>query len=107
MMKSRVRPAIVLTILLVALTTGCVGPNKLKRGLDQAANRRYHESPLLAQLLFPFSLLMNHIAITGDLLIINPTYWWKDVLRGEGTIYTYENIEKENPEGDPEAGSGE
>ncbi len=101
MRRMKMLRTLAVLMLLSALSVGCVGPNKLKRGLDQAANRRYHESPLLSQALFPVSLLMNHIAVLGDLLIINPTYWWKDVLRGEGTIYTYENIDEGEADEDP------
>ncbi len=73
--------------------SGCVGPNKLKRGLDQHLNESYVKRPALSQLLFPVNLVANHLAVLGDLLFINPTYWWKDVFRGEGTPYHYTNPE--------------
>ncbi len=92
MTRQFVRAVLCLGVLVVAV--GCVGPNKMKRGLDQAANRRYHKSPLMSQALFPVSLLLNHIAVLGDMLIINPTYWWSDVFRGEGTLHYYEDVEE-------------
>jgi hypothetical protein len=83
----------VLTLLVLLTSTACVGPNKLKRGLDKKLNENYVKRPLLAQLMFPVNLLANHLAVAGDLLIINPTYWWPDVIRGEGTPYNYTNPE--------------
>ena len=82
-----------LTLFLLASTVGCVGPNKLKRGMDHRLNQSYVNSPVRAQLMFPLNLLLNHIAILGDLLILNPQYFWSDVFRGQGTPYVYEQIE--------------
>lgn len=93
------RLARLLLVLLPALAlTSCVGPNKLKRGLDEHLNQRYHANPLLSQLLFPVSFLANHIAALEDLLVLNPTYWWSDVLRGEGTLYRYGEESAEHAE---------
>jgi len=88
----RLSLTLVVATLLVSLV-GCVGPNKLKRGLDQKLNQSYVDSPLVAQLMFPLNLLRNHLAVAGDLLIINPTYWWSDVFRGQGTPFEYTNPE--------------
>ena len=47
---------------------------------------------------------LDHLAVLGDLLIINPTYWWSDVFRGEGTPFEYTSPEvpQKAPAGDEE-----
>ncbi len=84
---------VMLTLFLLGATVGCVGPNKLKRRLDHHLNQSYVNSPVWAQLLFPLNLVFNHIAILGDLLILNPKYFWTDVFGGQGTPYMYEQVE--------------
>lgn len=75
-----------LVVLLVS-NLGCVGPNRLKRGLDRKLQASYVEHPLRAQLLFPVSFSLNHLAGVTDLLVLNPLYWWRDVFRGRGTSF--------------------
>lgn len=98
---------VMLTLFVLASTLGCVGPNKLKRRLDHHLNQSYVNSPVLAQLLFPLNLAGNHIAILGDLLFLNPKYFWTDVFRGQGTPYMYEQVEVPTADDAVDPGGGE
>ncbi|MGE3166124.1 MAG: hypothetical protein AB7O52_14550 [Planctomycetota bacterium] len=74
----------------LALTaSACAGPSKLSRGLDQGYNQLYVNSPLVSELCLPFILVGGAGALVGDLLFVNPVYWWKDAIEGVGTPYYY------------------
>ncbi len=89
-MKSVARAGLALFLgTLSSMPGGCVGPNHLKRTLDAHLNESYVRNPLLSELLLPVNLVANHIAALTDLLVVNPTYWWRDALRGEGTPHIY------------------
>ncbi len=93
MLRLRYLLGLIVVAAVLLCVPGCVGPNKLKRGLDEHLNQSYVKRPLVSELLFPINLIANHLAVAGDLLIFNPTYWWRDVLRGQGTPYYYTNPE--------------
>ncbi|MEM7164946.1 MAG: hypothetical protein AAF581_05740 [Planctomycetota bacterium] len=78
----------------VTTAGGCVGPSKLRRGLDEHCNQLYVDNPLLAQCLSPLMLVGEGAAATADALFVNPVFWWKDALEGEGTPYYYRNPTK-------------
>lgn len=81
---------LVACLLVLAFTiSGCAGPHKLGRGLDQSYNQMYVNSPLISELCLPFILIGGAGALVGDLIFVNPVYWWKDAIEGVGTPYYY------------------
>ena len=71
--------------------SACVGPGTLRRSLDQTYNQVYVDSPFLCQVSMPlFEVGLVGAAII-DGVIVNPVYFWKDALRGEGTPHYYRN----------------
>jgi len=90
------RRAAVLVALCVALGTGtgCFGPMKLTRGLDDWANQQYVDSPWLGQLLLYAGILPAGYVITYsiDFLVLNVLdFWGESMLRGTGTPYVHRN----------------
>ncbi|MCA8962138.1 MAG: hypothetical protein KDC38_16545 [Planctomycetes bacterium] len=78
----------------VALSlVGCVGPMKLTRRLDEKTNQLYVDAPVITQVSSPLILAGGVVAVTVDVLLVNPVFWWKDALRGHGTAYFYKNPE--------------
>lgn len=71
--------------------SGCVGPSKLRRGLDEYCNQMYVDNPLLAQCVSPLVVVGEAVASVADATFVNPVYWWKDAMEGEGTPYYYRN----------------
>lgn len=89
-------------VLAVALLTctGCHGPQRLTRGLDEWANRGYAESPWL------FGNVLSHILLGGASALtwtvdsfINIYYFWVDDAEpfgdGKGTPYPYRAVPPE------------
>lgn len=86
-MQSKRLIAIILCV--AFFVAGCAGPSKLGRALDQNYNQIYVDSPIVAELLLPLILLGSGGALIVDLFFVNPVYWWKDALDGQGTPYYY------------------
>lgn len=69
--------------------SGCAGPSKLGRALDQSYNQLYVDSPWVAEGMLPLITVGGVLAWVGDIFFVNPVYFWKDALEGQGTPYYY------------------
>ena len=85
------RTRMVFLVLAVMTLSACVGPSKMRRGLDEHQNQLYIENPLLAQALIPITAVGMLVATGADLVLVNPVFFWKDVLKGQGTPYYFRN----------------
>ena len=80
------------SVLSIALS-GCAGPMKLSRKLDEHYNQFYVDSPFVTQLTTPIVVTGGVVASTLDYGLVNPVFWWKDAVRGRGTPFYYKNPE--------------
>ncbi len=80
-----------LCLLGCCLVAGCAGPNRVSRGLDLRLNQLYVDSPTLAEVLLPVTVVGQSLAYSADLCFVNPWYFWSDVRVGRGTAYFYED----------------
>lgn len=78
-------------IVIGLLHTGCAGPDKLRRGLDESYNGSYMKNPALSQLLLPFYIVGSWGAAALDYVILNPYSFWGDAPKGTGVPYRYKN----------------
>lgn len=96
------RRTLALSLVLVLITlTACVGPSKLRRGLDEQQNQFYVDNPLLAEAVIPITAVAMLVATAVDLAVVNPVFFWKDVMAGQGTPYYFRNpkVPMEDEEG--------
>ena len=82
-----------LVVCVAVMLSGCWGPQKLTRGLDDWTNKTNVESPWLSQplswIVYPIGFGVTNIV---DGLILNPiAFWGEDAWDGEGTPYIHEN----------------
>ena len=88
MMRRALSPILLATVLTLS---ACVGPGTLRRSLDQTYNQLYVDSPGWCQVSMP----LFEVGLVGagivDAVIVNPVYFLKDALRGEGTPHYYRN----------------
>lgn len=81
----------------LSLVSGCnSGPKRLTRTWDDWTNQKYTENAyvhgMLLQDILPVYPLVGFVMAVGDLLIVNPYYFWaKDVWDGNGTGYNHTN----------------
>ncbi len=87
------RIGLLAALFLTATLTGCVGPMKLSRSVDEHYNQFYVDSPVITELASPLFITGSIVASTVDYALVNPVFWWKDALRGRGTPYYYKNPE--------------
>jgi len=92
-MKRPTLAALALVVVLFAMT-GCHGPQRLTRGLDEWANDGYEESPWLFGNAVSHLLLAAASGLTWTLdSVINVYYFWVDDAapfgEGKGTPYPF------------------
>jgi len=81
------------------LVVGCAsGPRRLSRNWDTWVNQKYTESSwlhgALLQDVLPVYPIVGVVMGIGDLLIVNPYYFWsKDAWDGKGTGYDYRAVQ--------------
>jgi hypothetical protein len=83
---------VAMALLLVVSVSGCWGPMKLTRQLDDWANQMYVDSPWLAQVLLYVGVFGIGFWITSiiDELILNPIdFWGESAFRGWGTPFNH------------------
>lgn len=81
-----------MALLLVVSATGCWGPQKITRQLDDWANQMYVDSPWLAQLLTYVGVFSIGFWVTSlvDWLVLNPIdFWGTSAFRGSGTPFNH------------------
>jgi len=86
--------------LLAAITlSGCAsGPRQLTRSWDDWVNQKYTQNAwvhgALLQDIIPVYTVVGFLATVGDVLILNPYYFWsKDAWDNKGTGYDHVNPE--------------
>lgn len=93
-MKKKTCSLVVAALALSCLASCNSGPKRLARSFDGWVNDQYSQDSivhgLLLQDILPVYPFVSFVATIGDVLIVNPYYFWsKDVWEGTGTAYTY------------------
>lgn len=83
--------SLVITVALVIGLIGCAGPNHLTRGFDLKVNQLYIDSPTIAEVCLPLTLVGTNLSMVADACFINPWYFWHDAPAGHGQPYYYED----------------
>ena len=97
-MKRYVALTLILAISVV-LTTGCSsGPRKLSRTWDDHVNQKYSENAwvhgAILQDIIPVYGIVGIFAGLGDVLFLNPYYFWgDDAWDNEGTTFDHKKVE--------------
>jgi len=97
-MKKKTCMLLVAALAATSLTSCNSGPRRLSRTWDTYVNQQYSEDSvvhgLVLQDLVPVYTLVGWVAYIGDVLVVNPYYFWsKDIWEGTGTAYTYTQVE--------------
>ena len=80
-----------LTLAATIASSGCVGPNHVRRGLDEKYNQFVVGHPMLGEATGIFWIVAVHGAAFIDYLILNPLVFWQSVARGYGEPHYYTN----------------
>lgn len=85
-----------ITLAAAATLMSCsAGPKQLQRSVDDWDRELYVEDPLLDGILhvIPVIPLIDFVATVGDVLIVNPWYFWsEDVWDEEGTNFNHATV---------------
>lgn len=77
-------------VLVVVVGTGCYGPMKLTRSVDDWGNEEYVKSPWLGQLVGLAASVAMPVTSVIDSIILNPiSFWGTDVGAGKGTPFMH------------------
>ena len=76
-------------LIIAFLALGCVGPNRITRGLDLKFNQLYEDNPSLAEVLLPVQFVGMNLTLVADACFLNPWYFWREAPAGRGTAYYY------------------
>jgi len=84
-----------------ALTACQSGPKRLTRSWDDWTNQKYTENAwvhgALLQDILPVYPIVGLFAAIGDVLIVNPYYFWStDAWDNKGTGFTHETVQGSN-----------
>lgn len=93
------RFALALSLLtLPFIATGCnSGPKRLTRSWDTYVNEKYTQDSwihgALLQDVLPVYPFVGFFAAVGDILVLNPYYFWsRDVWERNGTTFVYDQV---------------
>jgi hypothetical protein len=97
-MKRHVALALILAISVVLITGCAAGPRKLSRTWDDHVNQKYSENAwvhgALLQDIIPVYLIVGGFAALGDVLFLNPYYFWgDDAWDNDGTAFDHKKVE--------------
>lgn len=88
------------TLLLLVVAAAAVscsaGPKQLQRSVDDWDREMYVEKPLVNGILhvIPVIPLVDFVAMIGDVLIVNPYFFWsEDVWDEKGTNFEHSTVE--------------
>jgi hypothetical protein len=90
--------ALIATLLAAAAGSACQsGPKRLTRSWDDWVNNRYTENAWLhgavLQDIFPVYGLVGLFATIGDVLVVNPYYFWSsDAFDNQGTGFVHDQV---------------
>ncbi|MHC4605706.1 MAG: DUF3332 family protein [Planctomycetota bacterium] len=78
-------------VLILVGSSGCFGPMKLMRGLDDWANQQYVDSSWLGAVMFYPVLIPGYVlAFVGDVFIVNVIdFWGESAWKDNGTMYIH------------------
>ena len=93
----RIAPVALAAAILLASLSGCHGPQKISRSLDEWANDHYIESPWLTGNTLSHLILSAATAVTWTVdSFINIYYFWVDDAKpfgsGKGTAYPFKAV---------------